>query len=365
MATLMLVPQEPRNSNTQHALMQKAAVRKQHAVLIVAHLLVLFSVNSAGGCVSDGRWVMGTVLEVTLCEQRKIVSSQTIEALFATATQLDALFSTFSPVSTVSILNAHAGHGALAAPPDLIELLTLSKHYWRLTHGTFDITVGPLVAAWSDAGRTQVLPSPVVLKNARVRMGSDKIMFSSHNRVSLGRAGMAIDLGGIAKGYALDRLTYALKDQDIDSALLDFGQSSIWALGSPPDAPYWRLLVQRPDGESVGILSLRNQALSISASFGQRFTIQGRQYGHIIDPRTGEPLTRDLLACVIAPDATQAEALSKALLILGEKEGIALLERLPGVAGLLSGASHRLWMTAGWRQSTQFVPPSQDPAHRE
>jgi thiamine biosynthesis lipoprotein len=308
---------------------------------------------------------MGTVLEVTLCDQPPAASPQIVDSLFATATQLDAIFSTFSPDSAVSRLNAHTGHGALPAPPDLVALLQLSIHYWRLTQGAFDITIGPLITAWSEAGKSQVLPSHTILKKARAKIGSDKIALSRSDQVTLERTGMAIDLGGIAKGYTLDRLAHTLKDQGITNALLDFGQSSIWALGSPPDAPSWRLLIQRPNGESVGIIAVRNQALSISASFGQRFTIQGHQYGHIIDPRTGEPLTRDLLACVIAPDATQAEALSKALLILGEKEGMALLERLPGVAGLLSGADHQLWTTTTWKQATQFVPSSQDPAQRE
>jgi thiamine biosynthesis lipoprotein len=113
--------------------------------------------------------------------------------------------------------------------------------------------------------------------------------------------------------------------------------------------------VQRPTGQQVGVISLHNQALSVSASFGQAFTIQGQQYGHVIDPRSGMPLQRDLLACVIAPDATQAEALSKALLILGEKEGIALLEGLPQTEGFLSELDGRQWMTRGWQEATAFT----------
>jgi thiamine biosynthesis lipoprotein len=145
--------------------------------------------------------------------------------------------------------------------------------------------------------------------------------------------------------------------------LLDFGQSSIWALGAPPDAPKWRLLIQQPDGQNVGVISLRDQALSISASFGQQSVIQGQRYGHIIDPRTGMPVQRSLLACVIAPDATQAEALSKALLILGEHQGVALLESLPSVEGLLVEASGKQWMTRGWTQVTKFTPePTRMPA---
>jgi thiamine biosynthesis lipoprotein len=301
---------------------------------------------------------MGTILEITLCAQHVEIprqAQQTLDRLFTATARLETVLSTFSQNSAVSFLNAHAGQGAYAVPPEVIDLLTLSHRYWQLTQGTFDITVGPLMKAWSRAGVSQQSPSPAVLQQLRARVGSDKIKLLPNARVMLTRVGMAIDLGGIGKGYALDQLAHMLQTQNINNALLDFGQSSIWALGSPPDAQHWRLLIQRPDGQHVGIISLHDQALSISASFGQTFVIQDQQYGHVIDPRSGMPLQRDLLACVVAPNATQAEALSKALLILGEQEGLALLERLPKTEGFLSELDGRQWMTTGWQEATAFT----------
>jgi thiamine biosynthesis lipoprotein len=166
---------------------------------------------------------------------------------------------------------------------------------------------------------------------------------------------MRLDLGGIGKGYAIDQLKNILQQQQKPNALLNFGQSSIWALGSPPNARGWRLLVQRPDGEPAGVVTLRDQAISISGTMGQPFMINGHQYGHIIDPRSGQPLQRNLQACVLAPTATQAEALSKALLVLGEQQGIALLHELKNVEGLLLDAKGHRWMTKGWQTATQFV----------
>ena len=106
----------------------------------------------------------------------------------------------------------------------------------------------------------------------------------------------------------------------------------------------------------MGVITLHDQALSVSGSLGQSVTVNGQRYGHVIDPRSGEPLRRDLLACVIAPSAAQAEALSKALLILGEQQGIALLQRLPGVEGVLLDAGGQRWMTRGWAQAVAFAP---------
>jgi FAD:protein FMN transferase len=310
---------------------------------------------------------MGTVLEITTCNQANDtpypITPNSVEALFTSASRLEALLSTFSQTSVVNQLNMHAGQGAFSVPLEVATLLTLSRHYWRLSQGTFDVTVGPLLTLWKTAAVTQTFPSSAILNKVRAKIGSDKIRILPTNQVSLTRSGMTIDLGGIGKGYALDRIADTLQSQGYHNALLDFGQSSIWALGAPPDAPIWRLLIQQPNGQNVGVISLRDQALSISASFGQHYLIQGRRYGHIIDPRTGMPMQRSLLACVIAANATQAEALSKALLILGEHQGVALLESLPSVEGLLVEAQGKQWMTRGWTQATKFTPePTRMPA---
>jgi len=328
---------------------------------LVICCFALFALSQpVAGCVSDGRYIMGTVLEITLCATDAVAGRRTVDTLFATATNLDALLTTFSPDSPISRLNAWAGRGAQIVPPEVADLLSLSLSYWRITDRTFDITVGPLMALWRQAAATHVLPSHAAVRQARIRIGSEKVKLLPGNRVALTRPGMAIDLGGIGKGYALDQLTTFLRKQGLSQALLDFGQSSIWALGTPPDAEGWHLLIQQPDGETVGIITLRDQALSVSGSLGQTFVVNGNRYGHVIDPRSGVPLQRDLLACVIAPSATQAEALSKALLILGEHEGIALLHRFPGVEGLLVESDGQRWMTPGWtaKEPANPQPPA-------
>lgn len=327
----------------------------------------------ATGCLSDGRYVMGTVLEVTLCPPDATQGQPLSDALFTSAQRLDSLLTTFSPDSPVSRLNARAGSEAQSVPPEVAEVLSLSLRYWQLSEGTFDVTVGPLMTLWRQTAGADTPPSPAAVQQARTRVGSENIKLFPHHRVSLARPGMAIDLGGIGKGYALDQLVTLLRKGDwlaagsrdrnaesaaapTSNALLDFGQSSIWALGQPPNAKGWRLLMRQPDGRPVGVITLRDQALSVSSSLGQGFEVNGHRYGYVIDPRTGAPLQRDLLASVIAPSAAQAEALSKALLILGERQGIALLQRLPGVEGLLIDANGQHWMTTGWAQATAFAP---------
>ena len=110
--------------------------------------------------------------------------------------------------------------------------------------------------------------------------------------------GGAVDLGGVAKGYALDRVRERLGAR-VDAALLSFGQSSTWAIGRPPGASGWRLLARGPDGGFAGVLTLRDRALSVSEALGQWNEIGGRRYGHVLDPRSGEPLTRNRAALVV------------------------------------------------------------------
>jgi thiamine biosynthesis lipoprotein len=305
--------------------------------------------------VSDGRYVMGTVLEITLEARSEALARQALEELFALAQRLDALLSRHDPASELSRLNAAAGGAALPVDPELARILEASLAYSRLTQGAFDVTVGPLVALWTRAAEHGRLPSADELARAREQVGAQGVRVAG-GAVELAGPGVSIDLGGIAKGWALDRMLPRLRARGIGSALLSFGQSSVWALGAPAGAPGWRLLARGPDGGALGVLSLADRALSVSGSLGQFVEIEGRRYGHVLDPRSGLPLQRRRQALVVAPDATLAEALSKGLLILGEREGIALVAGQPGCEGLLVDADGGSWETPGWRQAVRFEP---------
>lgn len=308
--------------------------------------------------VSDGRYAMGTVLEITVATPRDAGAAARIDALFAAVEELEAKVSNWRPGSDVSRVNAGAGGAPVPVDPEVAALLARCAGYTELTRGSFDVTVGPLVALWREAGRRGAPPTDRELADARERVGSGGMRVDETlSRVALERPGMSIDVGGVAKGRALD-VAAARLPPDLP-ALFSFGQSSLRAVGAPPGAPGWRVLLRLPDEGFAGVLTLRDRALSVSGSLGQWTEIGGRRYGHVIDPRTGLPLERRLEAAVIAPDATLAEALSKALLVLGEVEGIALLESLPGVEGWLADDAGRAWTTRGFERAVAFerIPP--------
>jgi len=310
----------------------------------------------SSGSVVDGRYVMGTALEITLAGVSPGQGQRTLEDLFAIAERLDALMTVYDSRSQISGLNRAAGQGPQTVDPEVFGLLRLARAYAGLTGGSFDVTVGPLVELWIEAAVADVPPTSAEIDRARARVGSDRIRLHSDGRVELAGDGTTVDLGGIAKGYALDRMLPLLRERGVRGALLNFGQSSAFAVGAPADAPGWRLLVRGPSDEILGVITLADQALSISSSFGHWIEIAGRRYGHVIDPRSGRPLTRPMQAHIVAPEAALAEALSKALLILPPEEGIALVAGQPGCEGMLLDADARVLRTPGWDRVTRWAP---------
>ena len=215
----------------------------------------------------------------------------------------------------MSRLNAAAGRGAIPVAPEVAALLARSVALARDTRGSFDVTVGPLVALWREAAaRECAAPIP---KRSRLRARASGRIGSrwSATREARGAAlaaGGAVDLGGVAKGYALDRVRDAARRRASRRRCLSFGQSSTWAIGRPPDSR--RLAPARARARTAASRACSRCAIARSrspAALGQWNEIGGRRYGHVIDPRSGEPLTRGREALVVTRDATLAEALSQ------------------------------------------------------
>ncbi|TFG97523.1 MAG: FAD:protein FMN transferase, partial [Myxococcales bacterium] len=238
---------------------------------------------------SDGRQAMGTVLEVTLVGPDASALPELLASLFAEAERLDALLTDWDAASDLSRLNASAGRGPRSVAPELADLLGRARRLTLLTRGSFDVTVGPLVTLWREAALRGELPPRAALEETLGRVGSQAIRIGGDGRVALPE-GTSVNLGGVAKGYALDRMLPLLDRAGVETALLSFGQSSTWALGAPQGASGWRLLARAPDGRFAGVLTLRDRALSVSDSFGSSDEIAGRRFVHVLDPRSGLPL---------------------------------------------------------------------------
>lgn len=238
--------------------------------------------------------------------------------------RLENLLSLYRPHTDIARLNAGAAASPVRIAPETFRLLQRAVALSAATRGAFDVTAGALVRAWGFLGGSGAVAAPADLEAARACVGSDRLELDEANfAVRFTRPGVLLDLGSIGKGYALDRAAELLRDAGVTSALLHGGTSTVIALGQPPDAAAWKVAL--PDGGSV---ALRDESLSVSAGWGKSFTdAAGREWGHVLDPRRGEPVAGRRWAAVVAPAATDSDALSTAALLAEDAE----LERLSGV----------------------------------
>jgi len=311
--------------------------------------------------VSDGQYRMGTVLEASVCAPDRASGEALLRELFAAVAELERSCSSFDPASEISLLNRSAGRGPQAVSPALLRLTADSLAFSAQTRGSFDPTVGPLVSLWQAAGKAGRRPDAAELAATRARVGAGSVRADRlRGTVELRSPGTALDFGGIAKGWALDRASERLRAAGVTRAFLSFGESSLAALGASPGWDGWGIALTDASGHFAGTVELRDRSLSVSGSLGQYVEIDGRRYGHVIDPRSGEPLESARVAVVLAADGASAEALSKALLVLGEKEGLALVESL-GAEGMLLDESGASFETPGWRVAARYSPDWPEP----
>lgn len=262
--------------------------------------------------------------------------------------QLEDQLTVYRPHSEISRLNVQAADGPVVVESRLFALLELAVQLHRDTQGAYDITAAALSNLWGFTRRRGAIPDSQALLEARALVGSDQLLLDAQDRtVRFARPGLAINLGSIGKGYALDRCADHFADYQIRDFLLHGGHSSVLARGSQAgegaDGGWWIGIRHplRPD-RRLGQIRLHDQALATSGSGTQFFMHEGRRYGHILDPRSGWPAEGVLSASVIAPTAAEADALATAFYVMGPQQAGDYCQSRPAIGALLlcPGARH-------------------------
>jgi FAD:protein FMN transferase len=271
--------------------------------------------------VTLARHAMATRFEVVLHGDNEALLRAAAEEALAEVDRLENQLSLYRPGSEIAQLNARAAHEPVQVSPEVFALLQHAAQLSTETQGAFDITIAPLVRCWGFMGGSGRLPTSGEVEVARALVGMDKVLFDvRERRVRFSSPGVMLDLGAIGKGYAVERGLEILREAEVTSALLHGGTSTVGAIGCPPDAEAWLVAVNLPtlDGSlRRQEFHLRDVAMSVSAGAGRMFTLQGQTFGHVLDPRTGQPVAHATLAVVVAPKATETDAFSTALLTLG------------------------------------------------
>jgi thiamine biosynthesis lipoprotein len=301
---------------------------------------------------------MGTMFDVVLYHSSQADGARAAERAMQEIERLDRVLSHYKDDSDLSRLNRDGHRGFVAVDPSLYDVVSKSIEWSRKTGGTFDITVAPLLRMWKQAYADGRRPSDAEVAAAKQCVGSDKIELEAPNKIRFRSACLAIDLGGIGKGYAVDRALELLKADGVPSAMINAGGSSIGTIGAPlgqPGQPGWAVRIGAKVSGSDTVM-LRDMSMSTSQQNPLPFATTAGSFGEILDPRTGAPTEGRTAITVVTPSGTTAEALTKALLMMPSADAKALLERMPDVSALWMSPAGELLAAHG--ESRLLLLPS-------
>ena len=256
-----------------------------------------------------------------------------VEEAFDEVDRIDRLMSHYKADSPLSRINREAAIHPVTVEPELFDFIAVAMRYNRESGGAFDITVGPLMKVWGFFGGDGRMPSGDQLATARRHVGAAHIVLNPAERtIAFDEPGVELDLGGIAKGYAVDRAIALLEQRQVAAALVSAGGSTIYGLGAPPGLAGWDVTIQDPlDSRKTAItVSLKDRAVSVAGRSEKSFESGGVRYSHIMDPRSGRPVQGMLSVAVLTATGTAGDALDDAFFVNGPEHSRTYLKTLPG-----------------------------------
>ncbi len=361
-------------------------------------IFCLLTISVAPGCnqsqkgprvekFTETRSVMGTWATMTVITSGGKQAVRAMDAAFGAIDSVNIQMSRYIDESDISRLNRLGSEQAVAVSAATFSVVEAAVNFTEVTAGTFDITVGPLIQLWRTGADSGVTPTKAEILETQDKVGTSKLVLERTGRViSFAAPGMAVDLGGIAKGYAIDRATEALEREGITGGIVEvggdlrcFGQIPAALIGVQPTLPVralrkravtplatsssdstmpmfsgikrtnkvpviemvnWPLGLQSPFGETLlGKIQVPAGSVATSGHYRRYVTIEGKSYSHIVDPRNGYPVDSPTSVTVFAFDAITADALATAITVLGAEAGLELAESLSGVEALVIGGT--------------------------
>lgn len=358
--------------------MSRSRVRPALALLLLVALPAVAILAERGASASSiplrpFAWTartMGTYVRVTLRTDDSVGSAPVVARALGVFQRVDSLMSNWTTTSEVARLNREAALAPTAVHPEVGVVLAASLRLWRDSGGANDITVEPLVRAWGFLGGPRRVPSDDEIRGALARVGARRVHYDAATRqVRFDDPGVRIDLGGIAKGYAVDVAAESLRARGFGNALVDLS-GNMAAIGSAPGSVQgWRIGIRDPRDRVpyVARLSIKDQCISTSGQYEQFVAQDGRAYGHILDPRTGRPAEGLISVTVVSPSAMECDGWDTPLFVMGpaaaRRKALALghLDAIliqPGV-----GNVDTMWVESTLRDRLILEPTAQSFIH--
>ncbi len=288
-------------------------------------------------------------------------SKEAVEESFKKLDEINEMASASISTSDVYKINSHSGKSYVKVHPEILKMIETSIKYSKLSDGAWDITLGPIINLWGIGTDSERLPSDEEIKAKLPLVGYEKISINENDSsVMLQKEGMAIDLGGIAKGFAADEVLKIYKKYNIENGLINLGASSIYALGKNKDNNEWAVGIKHPRSEDpsvyMGIIKLSNDSLSTSGDYERCFIKDNKRYHHIIDPKTGYPVDNGVISDTIVIDGDTPEngmlsdLLTTTVFTLGQEKGLKLIDSLSGVSCEITTSDYKVYTSEGFKE---------------
>lgn len=326
---------------------------------LIALLLVLpLTTRAEVATWREARPLMGTLVDLQLEGADERLLRQAADAAYREMQRLTDIMSHYDRNSTVSRINQLAGVAPVAAAPELIEVLRMARRVSEATQGAFDVTVGALSAWRFDADAPRPPSAATLAAQRRLVDYRDVLIDDARGTVFLKRPGMRLDLGGIAKLYILHAGMNVLRRHGVQRAMIN-GGGDVVAIGGAR-APPWRIGIRHPrrPHQLLGVIELREGFVVSSGDYERFFERDGRRYHHVLDPRTGRPSMGLAHVTLVGRTLESLNGYSAALMVLGYERGRELIERMPGLEGLLVAEDGRIWANPGLKDSLPVSPPA-------
>lgn len=292
-------------------------------------------------------FAMDTTLDLTVQGRSTAQAKADTDAAVALAHKIEGETSRFKPRSDVEKINAQAGVAPVKVSDDTYRIIEESLKYSRLTGGAFDITVAPLVKLWGFYDQKYRVPAADEVARAKSLVDYRKVQLDPVNKtVMLADKGMQIDLGGVAKGYAVGELSQMLKARGVRHALVNFG-GAVGAVGNRVDGKDWVVGIKDPrgtSGEIIGQLNLKDGFVSTSGDYERFFIKDGKRYFHIFDPATGYNPQNAMSTTVAGPSGMDADILSK-IIVMGQQRAMEFMKTQPEFQGLFIDGAGKVYLT--------------------
>jgi thiamine biosynthesis lipoprotein len=343
--------------------------RNKLAVLIIVVVIVitalglrLLFVSGLQTEYSGNFQVMGTFANIIAVADDTRTAKFSIGAAYEALNRIESMMSTYDPDSQISQVNKNAHKEPVFVNPELLDVISTAVKYSEKTDGAFDITVGPVIDLWKKAEKKKKAPTKKQLEDARAKVGYKKIMFGPFGgTIKFAVKGMRLDLGGIAKGYAIDLAVKAMQQAGAKGGMVDVG-GDIRCFGAQPNGrDNWLVGLQDPALENalLLVLKLNDMAVATSGDYQRFVVVEGQKHSHIIDPQTSSSADQLSSVTIIAAKAADADALATAVSVMGAQKGLALIESTPDTEAILipAGDSKDLLHTTTVRKYVDNTRP--------